>query len=466
MKDLQQGNPPAGLFEPAIVGNAPSRTSQAIYLLLCLIAVLTTILFGGVDNGTWVVIIVLIGSVCLFWIADAWRGRAFLIERNAILLPLVGMVSVGLVQLLPLFSAETPAGLPGTMTRVSISLDPYSTRLFLVRLVTFTIFFAAALTFINSEKRLRTTAGMITLFGALMAFFGILQRLVNPEGIYGIRGTPQAIPFGSFVNQHHFASFMVMCSGLTLGALFGRDTSRERRLLLLVAAILMGMATLMTSSRGGLISLTATLTFVVVATMFAKGDERSGYGVAAIGKRKRWVAACGVGFLLVVVGAVLFLGENNSVIRGIGLADQADISNGRSHFWSIAVSIFLAHPIIGAGLDAFGVAFTRYDTWPGVFRVEQAHNDYLQTLADAGILGFACVLAFIYLLFTQGLTVVRKTRSHYRRTLAVGAMAGCFGILVHSFFDFPLRTPSNAFIFLLLAALAIVDVKMGRTSEQ
>ncbi|MBX7054550.1 MAG: O-antigen ligase family protein [Pyrinomonadaceae bacterium] len=465
MKDLKQGNPQAGLFEPAIVGTAPSRTSQAIFVLLCLIAALTVILFGGVDNGTWVVVTVLIGSVCLCWIADAWRGRAFLINRNAILLPLIGMVSVGMVQLLPLFSAEGPAGLPTTMTQVAISLDPYSTRLFLIRLVIFTIFFAAALTFINSEKRLRTTAGLITVFGALMAFFGIIQRLVNPEGIYGIRGTPQAIPFGSFVNQHHFAAFMVMCSGITLGALFGRDTNRERRLLLLVAAILMGMATLITSSRGGLIALVATLAFVIVSTVLAKDDETSGPGGAASRARARRMVAFGAVFFLVVVGSVLFLGESNSVIRGIGLSGQADVSSGRSHFWSIAVRIFVDHPIIGTGLDAFAVAFTRYDTWPGVFRVEQAHNDYLQMLADAGVLGFACVIAFIYLLFTKGLSVVRETRSPYRRTLAIGALAGCVGILVHSFFDFPLRTPSNAFIFLLLATIAIVDVKMRRTSE-
>jgi O-antigen ligase len=465
MKDQQNTDPPVGLFEPAVIGTGVSRTSQIIFVLLCSIAAITTVLFGGVDNGTWVLITTLAGSICMCWLADAWRGRAFLINRNTVLLPMIGLIAIGLVQLAPLFGADIQAGLTGSATSSPISLDPYSTRLFLVRLVVFTLFFAAALTFINSEKRLRTIAGFITLFGALMAFFGILQRLVNPDGIYGIRGTPQAIPFGSFVNQHHFAAFMVMCSGVTLGSLFGRDTTRERRLLLLVAAVLMGMATLMTSSRGGLIALVAVVGYVVVATMFVNDGDNSDDRQAAARRRGRLIAVCGAAFLLVVFGSVLFLGESNSLIRGIGLVDQADLSNGRSHFWSIAVRIFFDHPIAGAGLDAFGVAFTRYDTWPGVFRVEQAHNDYLQILADAGILGLGCVIVFIYLLFAKGWAIVKQSRSSYRRTLAIGAMAGCFGILVHSFFDFPLRTPSNAFIFLLLAALAIVDVKMRRTSE-
>src|SRR5690606_17649608 len=118
-------------------------------------------------------------------------------------------------------------------------------------------------------------------------------------------------------------------------------------------------------------------------------------------------------------------------------------SSGRLHFWSIAFKIFLANPVIGSGFDAFGVAFTRYDTWNGMFRVEQAHNDYLQILAEGGVLGLTCVLAFVVLLFQNGLANIARATG-FRRDAAIGAMAGCFGVLLHSFFDFPLRTPSNA----------------------
>ncbi|HSK72711.1 MAG TPA: hypothetical protein VK892_13505, partial [Pyrinomonadaceae bacterium] len=83
---------------------------------------------------------------------------------------------------------------------------------------------------------------------------------------------------------------------------------------------------------------------------------------------------------------------------------------------------------------------------------------YLQILTDAGILGFACVTAFIYLLFRQSLQTIGKTHDNFRRSVGVGALAGCFGILIHSFFDFPLRTPSNGFFFLILVVLAVVPI--------
>jgi O-antigen ligase len=98
----------------------------------------------------------------------------------------------------------------------------------------------------------------------------------------------------------------------------------------------------------------------------------------------------------------------------------------------------------------------------GFYRVEQAHNDYLQTLADAGILGFACITAFIFLFFKRSLNVISSSADGFRKGTAVGALAGCFGILVHSFFDFPLRTPSNAFFFLLLVVLATVSINNSK----
>jgi hypothetical protein len=74
-----------------------------------------------------------------------------------------------------------------------------------------------------------------------------------------------------------------------------------------------------------------------------------------------------------------------------------------------------------------------------------------------GVLG----LAFVGLLFW---TALKRLHSHdrFRRGVALGALGGCAGALVHSFFDFTLHTTANALLFLLLAALATVN---GRVEE-
>ena len=122
-----------------------------------------------------------------------------------------------------------PAGLLDIPASKTFSLDPYTTRLFLVRLAVYILFFAAALAFVNSGERLKKISAAIVIFGAAMAFFAILQRLANPEGIYGVRPTPQAIPFGPFVNQHHFAALMELLSGVALGLLFCGRLKRDRK---------------------------------------------------------------------------------------------------------------------------------------------------------------------------------------------------------------------------------------------
>ena len=201
-----------------------------------------------------------------------------------------------------------------------------------------------------------------------------------------------------------------------------------------------------------MLSLFAVITFAAALTLKYRAG-RSGSKLSLI--------LGGVGMAVVILGLVIYLGGDESLTRGLGLAATPgnDVSNGRLHFWSIAIKIFLDHPVIGAGFEAFGVAFTRYETWNGVLRVEQAHNDYLQMLADGGVLAFACVVGFGVMLFRKGLATVQKSGAGIRRDAAIGALSGCVGIMVHSFFDFPLRTWSNSFFFLLIVAVAIAAIR-------
>jgi len=364
------------------------------------------------------------------------------------------LLLIALVQLLPLGGAVTGLAVPASN---ALSLDPYSTRFFAVKLVVYLLYFAACLAFINNEKRLKKAVYFVIICGSLMALYGILQRLASPEGIYGVRETSGARPFGPFVNQHHFATFMQMTGGLALALLFGKKAGREQKILLAAGIVVMGVATVSTGSRGGLLGFLATLAFVSLLNFLSgrwSGESRSKAGM----QRNFVIAAAGIALIVVIFGVVLLIGGNDALLRGTGvvLAD-GDISTGRLHFWPIALKIFLAHPILGAGFESFGVAFTKYDTMSGEFRVEQAHNEYLQTLADAGIVGFICLAGFIVLLFKKGLKTIASS-SGFRNEAAIGALAGCLGVLVHSFFDFPLRTPSNAFFFLMLCAIATAAI--------
>ncbi len=444
-----------------------SSANSAIFVILCIIPIFGTVLFGAVDNTTWVLITILWAVIILLWIAESWKAGGIVLSMQPLQVPLLGLLFISLVHLLPLGGSGDIEGLLPIPASGAISQDPFATRFFLSKLAVYVVFFAACLNFVNSEDRIKKVVVIVIIFGSLIAFFGILLRLANPDGIYGLRETPQAVPFGPFVNQHHFAALMQMTSGVTLGLLFGDWIKRDKKILLVIGFVLMSVAAILTSSRGGLLGLVSVVAFVVLFNVVSgrwSRIRRSTFSNAKLGRNVA-TAAAGAALVLVIIGVVLFVGGGESLMRGIGATQPgADFSSGRTHFWSIALKLFLENPVIGVGFEAFGVAYTRHDTWTGMFRVEQAHNEYLQVLAEGGILGFACLGAFIYLLFRKSLRAIADGTG-IAREAAIGALAGCFGILIHSFFDFPLRTPSNGFFFLLLCSIAVFQNSSNRKAN-
>ena len=83
------------------IGNELSRISSAIFFLLCLIPALGTVIFGAVDETTWIIITVFWAAVIVLWLAEAWKGGGLRLKASSLLLPLAILIFIGVVQLLP-----------------------------------------------------------------------------------------------------------------------------------------------------------------------------------------------------------------------------------------------------------------------------------------------------------------------------------------------------------------------------
>lgn len=434
--------------------------SRFAFLVICVAIVLSALAYGTVHY--WALGLFNLGglTILVLWVMDAWQLGNLRVSRNLLQLPLLGALALGLIQLLPLreitSDGATSIGLANTL-----SLDPNSTRLVLVQLASLLVYFAATLVFVDTPHRLRLLVRTIMVFGFCLALFGLTQSFTSPTKVYWIRELNQSTAFGPFINRHHFAGYMELTIALPLGLLFAGSVDREKRLIYLFVAGLMGVALVMTSSRGGIVSLVAEILFFVVVTAIWRK-----HGESRRGKSSRVRAAAirvGLAMALLVglfVGVVM-LGGEMSLTRFIDSVNTDDPTTGRAHFWSVTVQIIKAHPFIGTGLGAFGVIYTQFDSRSGLYRLEQAHNDYLQVLSDGGVVGAALALIFVGLLFYRAF-VRANSRDDFRRGVALAALGGCFAVLVHSFFDFTLHTTSNALLFLVLAALATLN---GRVED-
>ena len=435
--------------------------SRFAFLVICVAIVTSTMAYGTVHY--WAQGLFNLGglTILVLWVLDAWSLGTLRISRNLLQLPLLGALVLGLVQLLPLRDMTSEAALALGLSN-TLTFDPHATRLFLVQFATLLIYFSATLVFIDTPHRLHLMVRTIMIFGFLLAIFGLTQSFTSPTKVYWMRELNQSTAFGPFINRHHFAGYMELTIALPLGLLFAGAVDKEKRLLFIFIAGLMGVALVMTASRGGIISLIAEiLFFAIVTAIFRKPTEerhRRKSRLRAVGVR---LALAGVLLFGLFIG-VLTLGGEMSLNRLIvDSVNTNDPTTGRAHFWSVTLQIIKAHPLIGTGLGAFGVVYTKFDTRNGLFRLEQAHNDYLQVLSDGGIIGAALALAFVGLLFYRAL-VRARSNDDFRRGVALASLGGCFAVLVHSFFDFTLHTTSNALLFLVLAALATVD---GRVED-
>ena len=430
------------------------------FLIICSAIILSALVYGTVHY--WALSLFFLGAVVvlILWVVDSWNLGTVRLSRNVLQLPLLGMLLLGMVQLLPLRNPATP-GISVPFVK-SLSLDPYATRLVLVQTIALFIYFAATLVFTDTPKRLRLLVRTIIIFGFLLASFGLTQSFTSPNKLYWMREMTQSTPFGPFINRHHFAGYMELALALPLGLLFSGAIEKEKRIIYLFTAGLMAVALIRTNSRGGIISMGAEILFIVVMGFGQRRSSRHRSQSLRTGIRSAAVkAGLALGLVVALFIGVVSLGGEDALNRLVGTVNSDDPTTGRAHFWDVTLDIIENHPIIGTGLGAFGVVYTGYDSRNGLYRLEQAHNDYLQVLSDGGIVGALLGLFFIVNLFRMGFAR-RESRDEFRRGVATGAMAGCFAVLVHSFFDFTLHTPSNALLFLVLAAVATMN---GRVEE-
>jgi O-antigen ligase len=303
----------------------------------------------------------------------------------------------------------------------------------------------------------------IIIFGFLLAMFGLTQSFTTDgTRVYWFRQLTQSTAFGPFINRHHFAGYMELVIALPLGLLFSGAIESYKRPIYAFVAMLMGVALIMTNSRGGIISLGAEILFLVAVAGpgLRRGERRTRTERIRSALLRAGLA---FGLIAILIGGTIAVGGSDVFTRLLGTANADDPTTGRTHFWSVTLDIIKAYPVVGSGLGSFSVIYTRYDSRNGFYRLEQAHNDYLQVLADAGIVGGILGLAFLVILFGKGFAR-RETEDKFRRGVATGALAGCFAVLIHSCFDFTLHTTSNALLFLILAALATQDSRVNHES--
>jgi O-antigen ligase len=392
---------------------------------LCALMAFAVLAYGAAD--VWATSALEIGSAILFlyWALLEFRNRQATIRWVPLTCPLVGFVAIGILQLLFHGTANT-----------------FLTRVELLRIsASILIFFLAAQAF-RTRTELSQLAWFFILLSFFVSLFGIAQRFTSNGKIYWLQSPVIASDFfGPYVNRNHFAGFVELTMPVGLALIAFRGVRRDLVPLVTLLVIVPVSAIVLASSRAGVIS---AVFQIVLLLLLARARRASHRGqIAAL------AAATIAGLALISwVGTGTTL-ERFSAIRpgDVSLTRRVSMSRGALH-------IFFDHPIKGCGLGTLVDVYPRYETFYDARLVDHVHNDYVETLAETGILGGLCGAAFLWLLYRAARRNFAAEQWHLSRALHAGAIVAVSGLLLHSFVDFNLHIPANATLFLLQAYVA------------
>ena len=299
--------------------------------------------------------------------------------------------------------------------------------------------------------------------GLALAVIGVVQKaLIDPMQplVYGFwKPLEGGNPFGPFINRNHFAGWMVMALPIVAGyscavisATWRPQPDWRARIRWLTTveasqvvpaifcALLMGMALALTGSRSGIAS------FAVAMMVFA-------YFAIRRFKERRARLLVGGYLAVIVAGAIVWAGTDMALERFVTARSD---SPGRLLAWRDAWQIASDFPWFGTGLGTFGKAMLVYQTASRPWMYAQAHNDYLQLVAEGGVLVVVPAVVVAGLIIggiRRRLTVDADQPLTW--WVRIGAIAGLAGIAAQSAVEFSLQMPGNTVLFVVLLAIAM-----------
>lgn len=393
------------------------------YSLFALLA-FAVLAFGTVEEWSQAILEVGAALLLVYWAILQFRRDAEFVFISPIIPPLGALVFVVVAQLV-------------FHTTASV----YSTRVELQLLVTYVIVVQLIAQAFIRTHHWRNFLWFVMILGFVVSLIGILQSLTWNGKLYWVRNLHFfGYPFGPYANRNHFAGFAELVIPVALVPLVLGKVRRERLLLVAILALVPMAALVLSASRGGIVS------FVVEVVLL--------FALLLIRRSRARHVLIGGAVLIAAMLLVSWIGVQQVFQRFMG-AHVAEATMGkRASMRQDTWRIFLDHPVIGTGLGTLQQVFPPYESLYDGKVVNHAHNDYLEGLAETGILGGMACGWFLGILLLGSLKGIASPETPFGAVLNLSGLLGCCGLLVHSLVDFNLHIPANAMLFLVSAHMA------------
>ena len=299
---------------------------------------------------------------------------------------------------------------------------------------------AALLLALRLRDPARSLPAVILVFALVSIVVGVAQvagGYGSPLYLYDI--TNRSLAVGFFANRNHLATLALValpCIAL-LARGEGRGNRRRRsgigaKLAYAAAAVFILFGLVMSRSDAGLL---LALPSFLVGFMIYKNLRIS--PLVLSGSIALVVAALG--------GAVALVGQSQSLLSG-----SSNDFSARSTIYPSTAGLIPDYFPVGSGVGSFlGVYRLQEDpTKITNIYVNHAHSEYLEIALETGLIGILLLAAFLIWWAWKAFGIWNSSSATAKAATAVTGI-----ILIHSAFDYPLRTAAILTIFAAFAAI-------------
>jgi len=308
---------------------------------------------------------------------------------------------------------------------------------------------------LKSKKQIYRILTSIIFSSILVVFYGLIQS--QGLDIFGWTYDPFARGriFSTIGQPNFLGSWLLLVLPIPLIFLYRRNS--KTKILAILFFLILLYVLFLTKSRGAIIGLIALFSFLSFAWTWKKN--------------KKLVIIPILCFIFII--SLLFLSQTNVQKsaepevslpfwdRIQSLTNLEEAGQYRLMHWQASLDLIRQEPILGYGIATQRFNFPKYYQpefaiyeKPNIY-LDYAHNDILDILLSAGVLGFVSYLLLIGYVFVIGWKYfLKKSEKSDSQIIVLTLMAGLFGYLVSILFSF--HVMSTLFYFWVFIVLIIV----------
>jgi len=412
-----------------------------------LVLVLAILVFGPLAIGATLPLPFLILQGLTLGVLLLWGARFWLSSRPQLLWPPVCWAVVAFVvyAIVRYFNADIE----------------YVARQELIRILVYACLFFAILNNLHRQESTQIISCTLIFLAMAIAGYAIFQFLTHSHRVWYFEVQNDTGASGTYLSRNHLGGFLEMLLPLGLAYTLTSRLKTVTKVFLGYASLVILVGIAVTISRGTYVSTAVALLLF--------------FGVLLFNRTYRLPALV---LLVVVVGAgAYYLPKSFRVQARLKpvLAGEGRLENDvRIVLWKSAIQVWQQNPWWGVGPAHYDYRFRQFRPAMVQLRPGWAHNDYLNALAEWGMVGTGLVASAWVLL---GLGVLKtwpsvrgktkglgEERNSSKFAFVLGASLGLAAILVHSAVDFNMHIPANA--ILAIALMALLSSHLRFASDQ